>query len=142
MCLIQFSKFLWRHFYKFLWRHFYKLLTLLYEKNVGEMKNIFSTFFYWCAPFGYLYFSYFSIMNQNCVQKLILAWLWHHFHLTLHWTGIKHMTFRPLAECSTPWPQLSLHLSFLLWRYDRLHFWRILSIAMHLFLTANQGTIL
>jgi len=29
--------------------------------------------FFWCAPFGYLYFSYFR-MNQDLVQELILAW--------------------------------------------------------------------
>jgi len=28
-------------------------------------------------------FSYFSLMNQNWVQELILAWLWRHFHLAL-----------------------------------------------------------
>ncbi len=31
-----------------------------------------------CAPFGYLYFHYFRLLNE---QELILAWLWHHFHL-------------------------------------------------------------
>ncbi len=36
--------------------------------------------FCWRAPFGNLYFLYFK-MNQNWVQKSILAWLWHHFHL-------------------------------------------------------------
>jgi hypothetical protein len=31
-------------------------------------------------PYGW-YFLYFSIMKQNWVQELILAWLWPHFHL-------------------------------------------------------------
>jgi len=38
-------------------------------------------FFLLLCPCGYLYFYYFSIMNQNWVQELILAWLWPHFHL-------------------------------------------------------------
>ncbi len=39
---------------------------------------------FWRALFGgYLYFLYFQ-MNQNWVQKLILAWLWHHF-LLVYW---------------------------------------------------------
>jgi len=36
---------------------------------------------FWCAPFGYLHFSYFSIVNQNWVQESILAWLWPHFNI-------------------------------------------------------------
>jgi len=38
---------------------------------------------FWCARFGYLYFSHFSTMKQNWVQESIQAWLWHHFHLVL-----------------------------------------------------------
>ncbi len=41
-------------------------------------------------------FFLFSIMNQNWVQKLILAWLWHHFHLAL---GQSH-DFDPMKFCS------------------------------------------
>jgi len=55
-------------------------------------------------------FFLFSIMNQNWVQKSILAWFWHHFHLALDWTGIKPTTFQPWAQCSTARPQLSLNI--------------------------------
>jgi len=37
--------------------------------------KLFYKYFFWFAPFGYLYFSYFSTMNQNWVQESILAWL-------------------------------------------------------------------
>jgi len=40
-----------------------------------------------CVHFSFisptLTFFHSSIMNQNWVQKSILAWLWHHFHLAL-----------------------------------------------------------
>ncbi len=62
-----------------LWRackicHTIYLIKLLY---------LFFNILFWHAPFGYLYFLYFQ-MNQNWVQKSILPWLWHHFHL-VYW---------------------------------------------------------
>ena len=38
-------------------------------------------FFFWCAPFGYLYFLYFLWTRTGCLQESILAWLLHHFHV-------------------------------------------------------------
>ncbi len=64
------------------------LLHINSEKEIGPFNTVFfldtvhifvNTF--WCAPFGYLYF---STINQNWVQESILAWLWPHFHL-VYW---------------------------------------------------------
>jgi hypothetical protein len=42
--------------------------------ELGESNKSFFKIFFWRAPFGYVYFLYFQ-MNQNWVQKSILAWL-------------------------------------------------------------------
>jgi len=39
---------------------------------------------FWFASFCYLYFSYFTTINQYWVKKSILKWLWPHFHL-VYW---------------------------------------------------------
>jgi len=68
---------------------------------------------FFVCPIWLPVFFLFSIMNQNWVQKLILAWLWHHFHLALdrdRTVRFEPTTFWSWAKCSTARPQLSLVL--------------------------------
>jgi len=59
------------------------------------------------APFGYLYFVSYILfpfnywMNQDWVQESILAWIWHHFHLTLDETQTHNL---PIVS-QVCWPQ-------------------------------------
>jgi hypothetical protein len=67
-----------------------------------------------------------SIKEDDQTQATInLAWLWHHFHLALDWTGIKPTTLWSWAECSTTRPQLSLGVEDI-WRHPRMahYIWR------------------
>ncbi len=46
-----------------------------------------------------------SIKEDNQAPAICnLAWLWHHYHLALNWTGIEPTTFRSWAECSIARP--------------------------------------
>jgi len=51
-------------------------------KDKISIKFVFSNSFLVCPIWLPVYFLFY-IMNQNWVQELILAWLWHHFHLAL-----------------------------------------------------------
>jgi len=99
-------------FQKLFWR-------FCYYHNKASFFNL--NYIFLCAPFGCLYFSYFSVMNQNWVQESILAWLWHHYHLALD-RGTHDLLI--WAECSTAGPQLLLiHAKFL---HEIFHFWCVL----------------
>ncbi len=76
--------------------------------------------FFRCAPFGYLYFSYFSIMSLNWVQESILAWIWPHFHLLyskyiLYETRFKPTTFDHESSLITTRPDWHPLMIILLW---------------------------
>jgi len=44
----------------------------------------FFKYFFLSAPLSaYIFFLFNQRMNQDWVQELILAWIWHHFHLVL-----------------------------------------------------------
>jgi len=46
-----------------------------------NLKNV----FFWCDPFGYLYFFIFLQSTRiECIYLSILAWLWPHYHL-VYW---------------------------------------------------------
>jgi len=76
-----------------IWLYYHSLISraaVLYQDLKWLLQQIYPScdnLFFWCVPFGYLYFyyfSYFSTMNQNWAQESILAWLWPHFHL-VYW---------------------------------------------------------
>jgi len=79
-------------------------------ETIKSLKRFFNIFF-WCAPFGCLYF---STMNQNWVQEWILAWFWTHFNL-VYW----------MRQDSNPQPfdrESSLLTTKPDWRPSRLNF--------------------
>ncbi len=68
-------------FVEFLWLNYNLSPHMACDWTTWYFKNfkILRLIFFWCAPFGYLYFL--SFLYQNWVLGSILAWLWHHFHL-------------------------------------------------------------
>ena len=65
--------------------------------------DLFLIISFWCAPVGYRYFFLFVFFlnGQDWVHELILAWLWHHFHIVLDKPEFKPTFDRELSLLPT-----------------------------------------